>query len=87
MPFAIALRMTGDMEGMRVHCDLSPTSMALTPPSTNSRVPAMKSESSDTRNRMARAMSSGTPEQQAADIDQEETKWGALVHKLGLRAE
>ena len=29
----------------------------------------------------------GTPEQQAADIDQEETKWGALVRKLGLRAE
>ena len=29
----------------------------------------------------------GTPEQQAVDIDQEETKWGALVRKLGLRAE
>src|SRR5215470_14451973 len=29
----------------------------------------------------------GTPEQQAADIDTEETKWGALVRKLGLRAE
>ena len=29
----------------------------------------------------------GTPEQQAADIDAEETKWGALVRKLGLRAE
>jgi tripartite-type tricarboxylate transporter receptor subunit TctC len=29
----------------------------------------------------------GTPEQQAADIDQEESKWGALVRKLGLRAE
>jgi tripartite-type tricarboxylate transporter receptor subunit TctC len=29
----------------------------------------------------------GTPEQQAADIDQEEAKWGALVRKLGLRAE
>jgi len=29
----------------------------------------------------------GTPEQQAIDIDQEETKWGALVRKLGLRAE
>jgi tripartite-type tricarboxylate transporter receptor subunit TctC len=30
---------------------------------------------------------SGTPEQQAADIDAEETKWGALVKKLGLKAE
>jgi tripartite-type tricarboxylate transporter receptor subunit TctC len=29
----------------------------------------------------------GTPEQQAADIDEEETKWGALVRKLGLRVE
>jgi tripartite-type tricarboxylate transporter receptor subunit TctC len=29
----------------------------------------------------------GTPEQQAADIDQEEAKWGALVRKLGLKAE
>jgi tripartite-type tricarboxylate transporter receptor subunit TctC len=29
----------------------------------------------------------GTPEQQAADIDQEESKWGALVRKLGLKAE
>ena len=29
----------------------------------------------------------GTPEQQAADIDAEETKWSALVRKLGLRAE
>jgi len=29
----------------------------------------------------------GTPESLAADIDQEETKWGALVRKLGLRAE
>jgi tripartite-type tricarboxylate transporter receptor subunit TctC len=29
----------------------------------------------------------GTPEQQAADIDAEETKWGALVRKLGLKAE
>jgi tripartite-type tricarboxylate transporter receptor subunit TctC len=29
----------------------------------------------------------GTPEQQAADIDEEETKWGALVRKLGLKAE
>jgi tripartite-type tricarboxylate transporter receptor subunit TctC len=28
-----------------------------------------------------------TPEQLAADIDMEETKWGALVRKLGLRAE
>jgi len=29
----------------------------------------------------------GTPESLAADIDQEETKWGALVRKLGLKAE
>jgi tripartite-type tricarboxylate transporter receptor subunit TctC len=29
----------------------------------------------------------GTPEQQAADIDADETKWGAVVRKLGLRAE
>jgi tripartite-type tricarboxylate transporter receptor subunit TctC len=29
----------------------------------------------------------GTPEQQAADIDAEETKWSALVRKLNLRAE
>ena len=29
----------------------------------------------------------GTPEQQAADIEAEETKWGALVRKLGLKAE
>jgi tripartite-type tricarboxylate transporter receptor subunit TctC len=29
----------------------------------------------------------GTPEQQAADIDAEETKWGALVRKLGLKPE
>jgi tripartite-type tricarboxylate transporter receptor subunit TctC len=29
----------------------------------------------------------GTPEQQATDIDEEESKWGALVRKLGLRAE
>jgi tripartite-type tricarboxylate transporter receptor subunit TctC len=29
----------------------------------------------------------GTPEQQAADIDEEETKWGALVRKLGLKPE
>jgi tripartite-type tricarboxylate transporter receptor subunit TctC len=28
----------------------------------------------------------GTPEQQAADIDAEETKWGAVVRKLGLKA-
>ena len=28
-----------------------------------------------------------TPEQQAADIDQEERKWGALVRKLGLKVE
>jgi tripartite-type tricarboxylate transporter receptor subunit TctC len=30
---------------------------------------------------------SGTPQQQAADIDAEETKWGALVKKLGIKAE
>ena len=29
----------------------------------------------------------GTPEQQAADIGVEESKWGALVRKLGLREE
>jgi tripartite-type tricarboxylate transporter receptor subunit TctC len=29
----------------------------------------------------------GTPEQQAADIDAEETKWGALVRKLGMKPE
>jgi tripartite-type tricarboxylate transporter receptor subunit TctC len=29
----------------------------------------------------------GTPEQQAADIDAEETKWGTLVRRLGLQAE
>jgi tripartite-type tricarboxylate transporter receptor subunit TctC len=29
----------------------------------------------------------GTPEQQAADIDADETKWSAVVRKLGLRAE
>ena len=29
----------------------------------------------------------GTPEQQAADIDEEEIKWSALVRKLGLRVE
>jgi tripartite-type tricarboxylate transporter receptor subunit TctC len=30
---------------------------------------------------------SGTPEQQATDIDAEETKWGAVVRKLGLKPE
>jgi tripartite-type tricarboxylate transporter receptor subunit TctC len=30
---------------------------------------------------------SGTPEQQAADIDAEETKWGGVVRKLGLKPE
>jgi tripartite-type tricarboxylate transporter receptor subunit TctC len=29
----------------------------------------------------------GTPEQYVADIDHEETKWGSLVRKLGLRQE
>ncbi len=29
----------------------------------------------------------GTPEQQAMDIDAEETKWGALIRKLGIKAE
>jgi len=29
----------------------------------------------------------GTPDRQAADIDAEETKWGALVRKLGIKAE
>src|SRR5262249_33725461 len=43
------------------HTDFSPTIMALMPPSTNSILPAMNSESSDTRNSTARAISSGTP--------------------------
>ena len=30
---------------------------------------------------------SSSPEEHAADIDKEETKWGGLVRKLGLRAE
>jgi tripartite-type tricarboxylate transporter receptor subunit TctC len=29
----------------------------------------------------------GTPDQQAADIGEEEAKWGALVRKLGIRSE
>jgi tripartite-type tricarboxylate transporter receptor subunit TctC len=29
----------------------------------------------------------GTPDQQAKDLAEEETKWGALVRKLGIRAE
>jgi len=28
-----------------------------------------------------------TPAEYAADIDQEEKKWAALVHKLGLKVE
>jgi tripartite-type tricarboxylate transporter receptor subunit TctC len=28
-----------------------------------------------------------TPEQYAADIDQEERKWGALIRKLNLKVE
>ena len=28
-----------------------------------------------------------TPAEYAADIDQEEKKWGGLVHKLGLKVE
>src|SRR5207253_9221619 len=40
---------------------LSPISMALTPPSTNSISPTMNSDSSDTRNRITRASSIGTP--------------------------
>ena len=28
-----------------------------------------------------------TPEEHAADIDKEETKWGTLVRRLGLKAE
>jgi tripartite-type tricarboxylate transporter receptor subunit TctC len=28
-----------------------------------------------------------TPEEYAADIDKEETKWGGLVKKLGLKVE
>src|SRR5215813_9034295 len=30
---------------------------------------------------------SGTPEQQAKDLQEEEAKWGALVRKLGIRSE
>jgi tripartite-type tricarboxylate transporter receptor subunit TctC len=30
---------------------------------------------------------SGTPDQQAIDIDRDEAKWGALVRKLGMRSE
>jgi hypothetical protein len=30
---------------------------------------------------------SGTPDQQATDIAEEEAKWGALVRKLGIRSE
>src|SRR6266853_755394 len=44
----------GSFNGTRDYGDLSPTIMAVTPPSTNSMVPAMKSESSDTRKRTAR---------------------------------
>jgi len=47
-------------------------------------------ESKDVRARIAEEggdVLAGTPEQQAADIDAEETKWGAVVRKLGLRAE
>jgi len=29
----------------------------------------------------------GTPEDYAADIDTEETRWGALVRKLNLKVE
>jgi hypothetical protein len=29
----------------------------------------------------------GTPHQQANDMEQEETKWGALVRHLGIRSE
>src|SRR5712671_1242419 len=45
----------------RHYADFSPTIMALTPPSTNSMLPVMNSESPDTRNSTARAISSGTP--------------------------
>jgi tripartite-type tricarboxylate transporter receptor subunit TctC len=30
---------------------------------------------------------SSTPEEYAADIDREETKWSALVRRLGLKVE
>jgi tripartite-type tricarboxylate transporter receptor subunit TctC len=29
----------------------------------------------------------GTPDQQAKDLAEEDTKWGALVRKLGIRSE
>src|SRR5712672_308478 len=47
-------------------------------------------ESPDVRERIAEEGGdtlSGTPDQQAADIAEEEAKWGALVRKLGIRSE
>ena len=47
-------------------------------------------ESPDVRERIAEEGGdalSGTPDQQAADISEEEAKWGALVRKLGIRSE
>jgi tripartite-type tricarboxylate transporter receptor subunit TctC len=49
---------------------------------------ALKSD--DVRARIAEEggdVLAGTPAQQAADIDADETKWSAVVRKLGLRAE
>jgi tripartite-type tricarboxylate transporter receptor subunit TctC len=47
-------------------------------------------ESPDVRERIAEEGGDalpGTPDQQAADIAEEEAKWGALVRKLGIRSE
>src|ERR1700704_6735695 len=47
-------------------------------------------ESPDVRARIAEEGGDalpGTPDQQAADIAEEEAKWGALVRKLGIRSE
>jgi tripartite-type tricarboxylate transporter receptor subunit TctC len=46
--------------------------------------------SEDVRSRIAEEGGeplSGTPDQQASDIDRDEAKWGALVRKLGMRSE
>jgi tripartite-type tricarboxylate transporter receptor subunit TctC len=47
-------------------------------------------ESPDVRERIAEEGGEalpGMPDQQAADIAEEEAKWGALVRKLGIRSE
>jgi tripartite-type tricarboxylate transporter receptor subunit TctC len=46
--------------------------------------------SPDTQKRLANEGADplpGTPEEYAADIDKEETKWGTLVRRLGLKVE